>query len=155
MKLPRFEEAGELEDIPEGSRTFQLRPEAAQAWKSMRDAAAKQGVELQLVSAFRSIKRQQEIVQGKRERGLSDAEIFRVNAPPGHSEHHSGRAVDISTPGYAPLETTFEHSRAFSWLQQDAGAFGFALSYPRKNPFGIIYEPWHWCWHPSPPSHPR
>ena len=26
------------------------------------------------------------------------------------------------------------------------GEFGFHLSYPRDNPHGIAYEPWHWCW---------
>ena len=26
----------------------------------------------------------------------------------------------------------------------EAGAFGFSMTYPRDNPWGIIYEPWHW-----------
>ena len=33
-----------------------------------------------------------------------------------------------------------------AWLVANAVRFGFALSYPRDNPHGIAYEPWHWCW---------
>jgi D-alanyl-D-alanine carboxypeptidase len=29
-------------------------------------------------------------------------------------------------------------------LQAEAAGFGFAMTYPRDNPWGIIYEPWHW-----------
>jgi D-alanyl-D-alanine carboxypeptidase len=127
-----------------------LAPRAAAAWFRMRDAAARAGVELQLVSAFRGIEYQLGIIQRKVERGLSMDEILRVNAAPGYSEHHSGRAVDITTPGVASLEEEFERSAAFAWLSENAGAYQFRLSYPRANPFGIAYEPWHWCWHARP-----
>ena len=59
----------------------------------------------------------------------------------------SGRAVDLTTPGYAPVEEEFERSPAFAWLKRHASRFGFRLSYPRRNRHGIAYEPWHWCWH--------
>jgi len=32
-------------------------------------------------------------------------------------------------------------------LQKNARRFGYRLSYPRRNPHRIAYEPWHWCWH--------
>src|SRR5690606_38685754 len=67
-----------------------------------------------------------------------------VNAAPGYSEHHGGDALDIGTTGESPAEESFEHTAAFAWLQAHAGRFGFALSYPRDNPHGITYEPWHW-----------
>jgi hypothetical protein len=44
----------------------------------------------------------------------------------------------------AIIEEEFEHSQAFQWLIQNAHKFGFRLSYPRGNKFGIAYEPWHW-----------
>lgn len=72
--------------------------------------------------------------------------VLRVNAAPGYSEHHSGRAIDIGTAGYAPVEQEFEHSPAFAWLAKNAAAHGFDLSYPRGNPHALAYEPWHWCW---------
>ena len=43
-----------------------------------------------------------------------------------------------------PAEESFEATPAFDWLQRHAGASGFAMSYPRGNPHGIVYEPWHW-----------
>ena len=71
-------------------------------------------------------------------------DFLRVNAAPGYSEHHTGRAVDIGTPGCPPLEEAFEDTAAFAWLSRNAGAAGFRMTYPRGNPQGVIYEPWHW-----------
>lgn len=119
---------------------------AARAWKAMRAAAANDGVDLQLVSAFRSATYQLDILRRKCDRGQSMEEILKVSAAPGYSEHHSGRVVDLTTPGYPALEETFENSTAFAWLTRNAGTYGFHLSYPRDNPRGICYEPWHWCW---------
>jgi D-alanyl-D-alanine carboxypeptidase len=120
---------------------------AARAFMRMREAARDSGIALDIVSAYRSADYQLGIVRRKRERGLAMAEILRVSAAPGYSEHHSGRAVDITTPGYAPLEEAFERSPAFAWLKRHASRFGFRLSYPRRNRHRIAYEPWHWCWH--------
>ncbi|MFZ2235982.1 MAG: M15 family metallopeptidase [Dokdonella sp.] len=119
---------------------------AARAWQRMHLAAANDGVELQLVSAFRSASYQLEILRRKCERGQSMDEILKVSAAPGYSEHHSGRVVDLTSPGYEALQEEFENSAAFAWLSRSAGAHGFHLSYPRDNPHGIAYEPWHWCW---------
>ncbi|MFZ1223205.1 MAG: M15 family metallopeptidase, partial [Dokdonella sp.] len=104
------------------------------------------GIELQVVSAFRSASYQLRIIQRKLDHGQSIGEILRVSAAPGYSEHHCGRVVDITTPGYATLEEEFEHSPAYAWLQHEASRFRFTLSYPRNNHHGIAYEPWHWCW---------
>jgi D-alanyl-D-alanine carboxypeptidase len=123
-----------------------LAPRAARAWLRMHDAAALAGVELQIVSAFRSAEYQLGILKRKLDRGLSIEEILKVSAAPGYSEHHSGRAVDVSTPGFAALEEEFEKSVAFAWLSTNAQSYGFRLSYPRGNAHGIAYEPWHWCW---------
>jgi len=120
---------------------------AARAWMRMRDAAAQAGVELQIVSAFRSTEYQLGILKRKLERGQTIGQILRVSAAPGYSEHHSGRALDLTTPGFAALEEEFENSSAFAWLSTNAQSYGFRLSYPRGNAHGIAYEPWHWCWH--------
>lgn len=124
-----------------------LQPRAAHALSRMRVAAANAGVALQLVSAFRSIEYQLGIVERKLSRGQTIDEILQVNTAPGYSEHHSGRCVDFTTAGCAPLEEAFENTPAFDWLQRHARVYGFALSYPRGNVHGIDYEPWHWCWH--------
>ena len=123
-----------------------LVPGAARAFLRMRAAARRDAIELQPVSAFRSADYQLGILRRKLERGQGIEEILRVSAAPGYSEHHSGRAIDLTTPGHAALEEEFENSAAFAWLQANAARFRFHLSYPRGNRHGIAYEPWHWCW---------
>lgn len=119
---------------------------AAAAWHAMVTAASRDGIQLQLVSAYRSVDYQEKILRKKLEKGQAIDEILQVSAAPGFSEHHSGRAVDLTTPGYPVLEEVFEDSEAFAWLSEHAGKFGFRLSYPRNNPHGVAYEPWHWAW---------
>ena len=139
-------ECAELQSIGKdalGRETF-LAPPAAQAWQAMSLAAADDGVELQPASAFRSVDYQAGIIERKLARGLGMDEILAVSAAPGYSEHHSGRAVDVTTPGTRSLEIDFESTPAYRWLHQHAAAHGFRLSYPRDNRHGIAYEPWHW-----------
>jgi zinc D-Ala-D-Ala carboxypeptidase len=145
--LVPFEDATDLTvaEIDERRGEHLLTPAAAQAWVAMRNAAETAGVILRIVSAFRSIDRQAEIFRRKLERGDLLERILEVNAPPGFSEHHTGRAVDITTEGARPLQEEFEHTAAFNWLSRQAGRFGFRLSYPRNNAEGYLYEPWHWC----------
>lgn len=147
--LRRVREPRVLDAIGEDihGRPQRLARPAARAWQRMRKAAAGDGVTLQVVSAFRSIEYQCNIVQRKLDRGQSMLQILAVSAAPGYSEHHSGRAIDLTCPGAPPLEEAFEHTLAFAWLVAHAGRFRFRLSYPRDNPHGIAYEPWHWCWH--------
>jgi D-alanyl-D-alanine carboxypeptidase len=139
-------EATEL--IPVGTapdgREVLLAPLPAAAWARMRDAAAAQGIILLPLSGFRSIGRQRQIIEAKLAAGQVLGDILCVLAAPGYSEHHTGAAVDIGTPGETPLTEHFARSAAFAWLASRAADFGFGLSYPRGNPHGIAYEPWHW-----------
>jgi len=128
-------------------RPLWLRADAARAWKRMQAAARVDGIALDAISGYRSHTYQMGIFRRKLERGLSIDEILAINAAPGFSEHHSGAALDIGTPGEPPVEESFEHTPAFAWLCAHAGQFGFSLSYPRENPHGIVYEPWHWRYH--------
>jgi LAS superfamily LD-carboxypeptidase LdcB len=77
--------------------------------------------------------------------GQTVAQILTVSAPPGYSEHHTGRALDLTAAGCEPLTEAFEALPAFTWLAAQAEQFGFVMSYPRNNPHGVVYEPWHWC----------
>jgi D-alanyl-D-alanine carboxypeptidase len=99
------------------------------------------------VSGFRSVEYQRGIIERKLAKGLHILEILRSSAAPGYSEHHTGRAIDVTTPGSQPLEEEFERTQAFAWLLCHAGEFGFRLSFPRGNPHGVVYEPWHWLHH--------
>lgn len=128
-------------------RALWLTEPAAAAWQRMRRAALADGVRLEAISGYRSHAYQCGIFGRKIGRGQTVPQILTVNAAPGYSEHHSGRALDIGTPGQPPAEESFEQTAAFAWLTDSAPRFGFLLSYPRNNPHGIVYEPWHWCWH--------
>ncbi|HEV7856134.1 MAG TPA: M15 family metallopeptidase [Herminiimonas sp.] len=145
--LPFYAEADELivGDTDAGGREFMLTPAAAHAWTEMKRAAQQDSVVLEIVSSFRTIERQIEIIQNKLDRDMPIEKILTLSAPPGYSEHHTGRAIDINTPGCMATEEEFEATEAFRWLQAHAGRFGFTLSYPRHNTLGFIYEPWHWC----------
>ncbi|GAB3358053.1 M15 family metallopeptidase [Lysobacter tyrosinilyticus] len=117
---------------------------AARAWRSMQTAALHDGVVLEAISGYRSHDYQLGIFERKLARGQTVEQILTVNAAPGYSEHHSGRALDLGTPGEPPAEESFEHTPAFAWLQNNAEGYNFVMSYPRHNPHGIVYEPWHW-----------
>jgi len=125
-------------------REQQLRPNAAKAWNHLRKAAIENGVEMQTVSAWRSVDYQVEVLQRKLKKGLPMTEILRTSAAPGFSEHHTGLALDITTPAYPALEEEFEDSPAFRWMERYARDFGFSLSFPRNNRHLLAYEPWHW-----------
>ena len=131
--------------IGDDGREHRLTPAAAAAWREMSTAALSDDIVLKIVSAFRSIERQAEIVRTKLERGLSLDAILEVSAPPGYSEHHTGRAIDVTTDGVPALAVEFEQTAALRWLCRNAGRFGFSMSYPAGNPQGYAYEPWHWC----------
>lgn len=125
-------------------RALWLTAASARAWQAMRRAAAADGVVLEAISGYRSHDYQLGIFERKFARGQTLAQVLAVNAAPGYSEHHGGRALDIGTPGEPPAEESFERTAAFAWLVAHADRFGFAMSYPRDNPHGIVYEPWHW-----------
>ncbi|WP_247215735.1 M15 family metallopeptidase [Synechococcus sp. C9] len=133
----------------------QLHRDAAQAFLAMQSAARAEGVILVPLSGFRSRQQQEELFYGvKAERGQQVAERAKVSAPPGYSEHHTGYALDVGDgkqPG-THIHESFEETAAFAWLQKRAAQFHFELSFPRNNPQGISYEPWHWRFVGTPAS---
>ena len=144
---PYYAEATDLVDIGPNlvGRVQRLAPLAAERWREMVVAAAGDGIRLLIVSGFRDFEYQAGLIRRKLEAGQDIADILTVNAPPGFSQHHTGCAVDIATPGSRPLTEEFEDSPAFVWLGERAAGFGFSLTYPRDNACGFIYEPWHWA----------
>ena len=128
-------------------RPLWLHPGAARAWATLHAAALRDGVVLEAISGYRSHDYQLGIFERKLARGLTVDDILAINAAPGYSEHHSGRALDLGAPDEPPAEESFERTPAFAWLCDNAPGHGFAMSYPRDNPHGIVYEPWHWYWH--------
>ena len=146
VELPSYTEAAELIEVGPNlvGRMQRLTPDTALQWRAMVAAADTVGIQLLIVSGYRSFEYQAALIRNKLEAGQNIGEILTVNTAPGFSEHHTGCAVDIATPGSRPLTEEFESSNAFQWLQSRAIEFGFSMTYPRDNPWGVIYEPWHW-----------
>ena len=146
--LPPQREARRLVSVgraPDDGKPVRLTPRAAAAWHRMREAAARDGVVLAPLSGFRSITRQTRLIRTKLATGRPLEDILRYVAAPGYSEHHTGRAIDIGDPEDTSVEESFARTRAHRWLRRHAAQFGFTMTYPRDNRFGIGYEPWHWC----------
>jgi len=126
---------------------IRLRLPAAQQFQAMVAAAQAEGINLVPISGFRSIADQKYLFfDVKAERGQVATQRAQTSAPPGHSEHHTGYAVDIGD-GAQPethLQSNFDTTPAFNWLQANAARFSFELSFPKSNPQGVSYEPWHW-----------
>lgn len=124
-----------------------LHRDAATALLAMQDAAARSGVDLVVLSAYRSVSLQNDLFFGvKSERNQSARQRAMVSAPPGFSEHSTGYAVDLGD-GRAPatnLSPGFDQTPAFAWLKAHAARYHFILSFPRGNAQGVSYEPWHW-----------
>lgn len=141
-----YEEANSA-DLVEVAPGQALHRDAAQALVAMQRAAAADGVELVVLSAFRPAELQEELFFAiKSERNQSALERAQVSAPPGFSEHSTGYAIDLGD-AYAPqsnLSVSFETTRAFGWLQANAARYHFILSFPEANAQGVSYEPWHW-----------
>ena len=152
---PDYATRHNLVPLPEGKNLVQVPRDvygrkvemvapAAAALKKMFAAAAHDGVKLETVSGFRSINYQTGLIRRKLKSGMSIQMALSINAVPGYSEHQTGCAVDLTTPGVPAADGSFEHSKAFTWLQQHGAQFGFHLSFPPGNKYGYEYEPWHW-----------
>ena len=126
---------------------IKLHQSAATRFREMQAAAKVDGVDLLLLSGFRDVESQNYLFfKVKEQRVQATAKRAEVSAPPGHSEHHTGYALDFGDPGFPDthLETSFEETPAFKWLAKNAPKYSFELSFPRDNAQGISYEPWHW-----------
>lgn len=75
-------------------------------------------------------------------------------AVPGYSEHglSTSLAIDFQNIDGLPSEdspTGFETTQEYDWLIKNAHKFGFFLSYPKDNRYGVKFEPWHWRYMPD------
>jgi LAS superfamily LD-carboxypeptidase LdcB len=136
---------------------------AAAAFEAMRDAGLRDGVDLLVVSGFRSVERQTVIWSRKFLAALTDgldhkealARVFEWTAAPGWSRHHWGTDFDLipaELAGDPRLESAdwdeggVAHG-AHLWLAQHARDYGFARPYDVDHG-GVKPEPWHWSYVP-------
>ena len=100
-----------------------MRPDAAGAYDRMAQAARHAGLDLLVVSGFRS--------DAEQARLFAQHPDPRWVAPPGHSLHRCATELDLGP------------SAAYGWLLAHAPRFGFERRYP--------WEPWHFGFVGGPP----
>lgn len=137
---------------------YMMDERCAEYARTMIAAAEADGVDLCVVSAYRSIEKQQENLESYTERLINEghspeeAEKLALNeiAEPGKSEHNAGLALDILTydwwETHDDVTADFENTEEFRWLQENAHKYGFIMRYPKEweHITGYTYEPWHY-----------
>ncbi len=111
-------------------------------------AAKADGVDLVILSTYRTYQRQTELYNNKIQyylnRGYSKANAEKhastVVAIPGTSDHNLGLAIDFNY-----LDEKYENKPSLKWLRENGEDYGFVMRYPKgkENVTGVIYEPWH------------
>lgn len=118
-------------------------PETRDALVEMAAAARADSIKLIVDSGFRSAAYQKRIYRRRLAEGAEFDEIIQYVAPPGYSEHETGRAVDM-----VPSDASFAHTEAYRWLKENAHKFGFNETYPETKDGLIPWESSHWCYRP-------
>ena len=127
------------------AETRYMRKDAAAAFDQLVVAAARDGVELRMTTAYRSYEYQTNLyntyVENSGEKAANHS-----SAKPGESEHQTGLAVDVSSIsiGYQFLYT-FGDTKEGKWLANHSYEFGFIIRYPagKSDITGYNQEPWH------------
>ncbi len=136
----KFDNLSTLEKPYSNTGKRQVRSEIYDILKKMIDDAKKDGLNLYVVSAFRSYNTQKYLFNNsKKKNGLDYALTY--SAKPGHSEHELGLAVDLNT-----TQEKFKNTKEYAWLKSNSFKYGFVERYPEDKVFitGYGYEPWHY-----------
>lgn len=147
--------------------SIQLEKRTYEAYKKMQKAALSDGVELKIISAYRSYERQKMIWNNKylkytKEFNLEPEkaidEIIRFSTIPGTSRHHWGTDIDIIDGSYEGegdllIGENFKKNGIFfrvkKWLNENSESFGFYIVYnDDKGRRGFEHEPWHFSYLP-------
>jgi D-alanyl-D-alanine carboxypeptidase len=123
-----------------GRRGLMLRAAAAQSLEDMAAAARNAGVLLVASSTYRSYDYQVE-VYNRIVRELGQTAADRESARPGHSQHQTGLVVDFGS-----IDDSFAQTAAGRWMVNNAGRFGWSLSFPDgyEEVTGYRWESWHY-----------
>ena len=150
----------ELTQIPpdycRNHRHFRCHRDTLPAFILMCETAQKAAIHLVVISGFRDIVLQTDLYKDAQCRhGIEFASLW--VAPPGHSEHHTGYALDLADKNHPETddESGFEDTPAAAWLFENAPSHGFELSFPQGNRQGVGYEPWHWRFCGAPTARKR
>jgi D-alanyl-D-alanine carboxypeptidase len=122
----------------EDSRIYVL-PQTSEALVRMAEAAASDSIFFEVDSGWRSFGFQRRIIKRRMAEGDSFEEVLNSVAPPGYSEHHTGRALDL-----VPSEARFAFTETYRWLTEHAAEYGFFETLPENPAAPLTWESWHW-----------
>lgn len=125
--------------LPDGYEPGGLLPQVLSAWEVMVSDAKADGIDLFIISGYRSYETQKELYESYvYQNGREEADTY--SARPGHSEHQTGLAFDINEISYS-----FGETPEGRWVKENAAKYGFIIRYPQEKQTitGYIYEPWH------------
>ena len=123
-----------------------LRKEAAQKLAELFAQAEKEGIQLVVVSGYRSYFSQKNIFSRRVRRAKGNvSEAKKSVAPPGTSEHQLGLACDVGKKQGNSLVSSFGTTKEGIWLKNNAHRFGFIIRFQKEweQVTGYMYEPWH------------
>ncbi|MEJ0053249.1 MAG: M15 family metallopeptidase [bacterium] len=109
--------------------------------RDMIDDAEDDGIDLRVISAYRSFGTQAALKSNYVVTYGTGANKF--SADQGYSEHQLGTALDFTTPELGTAFDSFAATKAYAWLEKYGYKYGFILSYPQGNTY-YQFEPWHW-----------
>jgi D-alanyl-D-alanine carboxypeptidase len=122
-----------------------MREEAARALEDLFAAAEEEEIFLYAVSGFRSYNLQESVYKNHvKQKGQARAD--KISARPGHSEHQTGLAMDISSKSAnLTLSNSFAETQEGKWVAENAHLYGFIIRYQKgsEDITGYSYEPWH------------
>ena len=157
-RLPEnFEETIELLAVENAvGEKYQIEKKAYEAFMRLRqDLLDNDGIQAELISVYRTVKQQEAIFENYTQKfGLEYAKTYA--ALPGHSEHHTGFAIDVGIVQDGKLSHLIADLLAVDHLFQTVQAklpqYGFILRYPKgkEDVTKIGYEPWHFRYLDSP-----
>lgn len=127
------------------NETYLLRKEAADALQQMYEDAKKEGLEIAVVSAYRSYEDQKEIYDYYFSK-YDELTASRLVSIPGCSEHQLGLSVDLTSKDIIGDEDSFfVDTPEYRWVIKHAHEYGFILRYPddKTSITGTTNEPWH------------
>lgn len=124
------------------NRDYQIREDVWNYLQDLMDDAKDDGMDLQIISAFRSFG-EQSILKGAYVNIYGAGTANQFSAEQGFSEHQLGTTIDFTTTKVGSTYSGFSNTEEFKWLKDNAYKYGFILSYPENNSF-YQYEPWHW-----------
>ncbi len=126
----------------------QVEKTAYEAYLDLKADLEKDGVYIDLDSAFRSVDEQQRIWDDFTEK-YGEAYVKKYVAVPGYSEHHTGLALDlylnIDGKDVYENEDMVEYPEVWAKIHAKLADHGFILRYPegKEDITGYGYEPWH------------